>query len=70
MKDDLAAPQIFCVPPAIDPLSPKNNELPQETVDAILERYGVDPHAADDHADLALRPVEGSARRDRRVPRA
>jgi trehalose synthase len=44
VKDDLHGPRIFCVPPAIDPLSPKNNDLPRETVDAILERYGVDPH--------------------------
>ncbi len=43
VKDDLRHPQIFCVPPAIDPLSPKNAELPDETVSAILERYGVDP---------------------------
>ncbi len=48
VKDDLTAPgndgpEVFCVPPAIDPLSPKNTELPAETIDAILERYGVDP---------------------------
>jgi trehalose synthase len=43
VKDDLEHPKIFCVPPAIDPLSPKNADLPEETVNAILERYGVDP---------------------------
>ena len=43
VKDDLQHPKIFSVPPAIDPLSPKNSELPIETVHAILERYGVDP---------------------------
>ncbi len=43
VKDDLQHPRIFCVPPAIDPLSPKNADLPDETVNAILERYGVDP---------------------------
>jgi trehalose synthase len=43
VKDDLRGPQIFCVPPAIDPLSPKNMPLPAETVDQILERYSVDP---------------------------
>lgn len=43
VKDDLRHPQIFCVPPAIDPLSPKNADLPEDTVNAILERYGVDP---------------------------
>jgi trehalose synthase len=43
VKDDLQHPRIFCVPPAIDPLSPKNADLPEETVNAILKRYGVDP---------------------------
>jgi trehalose synthase len=43
VKDDLEHPQIFCVPPAIDPLSPKNAELAEDTVNAILKRYGVDP---------------------------
>jgi trehalose synthase len=43
VKEDLTHPQIFSVPPAIDPLSPKNSELPLETVHAILQRYGVDP---------------------------
>ena len=43
VKDDLKHPQIFCVPPAIDPLSPKNADLPEDTVNAILQRYGVDP---------------------------
>lgn len=43
VKEDLQGPAVFCVPPAIDPLSPKNTELPAETVAAILQRYGVDP---------------------------
>ena len=43
VKEGLDHPRIFCVPPAIDPLSAKNVELPQETIDAILTRYGVDP---------------------------
>jgi trehalose synthase len=43
VKEDLNAPRIFSVPPAIDPLSPKNVELPLATVDEILARYGVDP---------------------------
>lgn len=43
VKDDLHGPVVYCLPPAIDPLSPKNVDLPRETVDAILERYGVDP---------------------------
>ncbi len=31
----------FLIAPSIDPLSDKNKELPQETVDAVLEKYGV-----------------------------
>ena len=42
VKEDLHGPQIFIVPPAIDPLSPKNIELPEETYQTILERYGID----------------------------
>ena len=34
VKDDLSGPAIFCVPPAIDPLSSKNNELSQDEVNA------------------------------------
>jgi trehalose synthase len=43
VKEDLHGPEIFSVPPAIDPLSPKNVDLPAETVSDILNRYGVDP---------------------------
>lgn len=43
VKEDLTSPQIFSIPPAIDPLSPKNVYLPSETVDEILSRHGVDP---------------------------
>ncbi|MHB8375369.1 MAG: glycosyltransferase [Dehalococcoidia bacterium] len=43
VKDGLQGPAIFSVPPAIDPLSPKNVDLPRETVDGILARYSVDP---------------------------
>lgn len=31
----------FLISPSIDPLSGKNRELPQETIDATLEKYGV-----------------------------
>jgi trehalose synthase len=41
-KEDLHGPSLFFVPPAIDPLSPKNGDLPEETGHAILARYGVD----------------------------
>ncbi len=42
IKGDLAVPNIFTIPPAIDPLSPKNANLPDETVHQVLERYGID----------------------------
>lgn len=42
VKDNLKGPRLFTVPPAIDPLSPKNVDLPDETYRAILERYGID----------------------------
>ncbi|MDP9236984.1 MAG: glycosyltransferase [Chloroflexota bacterium] len=42
VKEDLNGPQIFSVPPAIDPLSPKNVELPEDTAKEILARYGID----------------------------
>jgi trehalose synthase len=42
VKEGLEHPQPFIVPPAIDPLSPKNIELPDETCQEIVTRYGVD----------------------------
>ncbi len=43
VKDGLEGPRIFIVPPAIDPLSPKNVELPEDEHRATLERFNVDP---------------------------
>lgn len=37
----LDIPQVL-ISPSIDPLSDKNKELPQEVVDSILERFGID----------------------------
>jgi trehalose synthase len=31
----------FLISPSIDPLSDKNRELPQETIDTVLEKYGI-----------------------------
>lgn len=31
----------FLISPSIDPLSDKNRDLPQETIDAVLEKYGI-----------------------------
>ena len=43
VKEDLDGPLTFVVPPAIDPLSPKNADLPEEVQQSILARYGIDP---------------------------
>jgi hypothetical protein len=43
-KEDVPTPRVFCLPPAIDPLSPKNVQLAPDTVEAILSRYAIDPH--------------------------
>lgn len=31
----------FLIPPSIDPLSDKNNDLPQTEIDTVLEKYGI-----------------------------
>ncbi|MCL5075131.1 MAG: glycosyltransferase [Chloroflexi bacterium] len=38
---DLNIPQVL-ISPSIDPLSDKNKELPQEVIDSVLERFGID----------------------------
>ena len=38
---ELNIPQVL-IPPSIDPLSDKNKELSQETIDSILERFNID----------------------------
>jgi trehalose synthase len=40
---DLRAVPVTVIAPAIDPLGPRNMELPQEAITTILERYGIDP---------------------------
>jgi len=40
---DLRTVPVTIIPPAIDPLGPRNMELADETVRTILERYGIDP---------------------------
>jgi len=44
VKNDLKLKKIAIIPPAIDPLSPKNMELSQEEIEKIVNRYGVDTH--------------------------
>lgn len=43
VKGELGVPRLYAIPPAIDPLSPKNVPLPEQSIREILARYGVDP---------------------------
>jgi len=43
VKDDLKMEKIAIIPPAIDPLGPKNMDLDQEEIENIVTRYKVDP---------------------------
>ncbi len=43
VKEDLKGPKIYIIPPAIDPLSPKNVSIPESAIQEVLRRYGVDP---------------------------
>jgi trehalose synthase len=43
VKDDLKLKNIAIIPPAIDPLSPKNMDLDQEEIENIVIKYKVDP---------------------------
>lgn len=43
VKDDLLGPTIWVIPPAIDPLSPKNSPISPEQIRDICSRYSVDP---------------------------
>ena len=56
------------VPPAIDPLAPKNMALSPEDAVVRLRPVRHRRRPAADVPGLALRPVEGPARRDRRLP--
>jgi len=44
VKDDLKLKNIAIIPPAIDPLSPKNVDLNQEEIENIITKYKVDPN--------------------------
>jgi trehalose synthase len=41
VREDLDAPHIFILPPAIDPLSPKNIDLSPEVIAQVLSPYGL-----------------------------
>ena len=56
------------VPPAIDPLAPKNMALSPEDARLRLRPVRDRRRPPADLPGLALRPVEGPARRDRRLP--
>ncbi|MEX1252894.1 MAG: glycosyltransferase [Dehalococcoidia bacterium] len=43
VHQDLRAVPVTLIPPAIDPIGPRNMYLSDETVTTILERYGIDP---------------------------
>jgi trehalose synthase len=42
VKNDLRMGNIAIIPPSIDPLSPKNYDLPESTISAITKQYGID----------------------------
>ncbi len=43
-KPDLGHPRIVISAPAVDPLSPKNMEISEDTIAEVLKRYGLDPN--------------------------
>jgi trehalose synthase len=43
LKEDLQGPMVAMIPPAIDPLSPKNVDISATVVREILQRYNIDP---------------------------
>jgi trehalose synthase len=44
VKQDLRVGKIAIIPPAIDPLSPKNAPMSQEEAASVIQLYGVDPN--------------------------
>jgi trehalose synthase len=45
LRPDLPIPHVEVIPPAIDPLSPKNAELARAAATRIVSRLGIDPEA-------------------------
>lgn len=43
VHSDMPDVPLTIIPPAIDPLGPRNMELPQDTVESVLLHYGIDP---------------------------
>jgi trehalose synthase len=44
VREGLQGPRLSLIPPAIDPLSTKNIDIPDETVKGILRHYQIDPN--------------------------
>jgi trehalose synthase len=42
-RPELAGPEVYSIPPSIDPLSLKNTWLDADTVFGVLHRFGIDP---------------------------
>ena len=57
------------VPPAIDPLSPKNMALCPDDAAFVCNQFGIDVDRPLDDPGLPLRSLEGPDRRYRRLPR-
>lgn len=75
VRPDVEAPIVAVIEPAIDPLGPKNMDLPAETVTAMLERYGLDPTrpivcqiSRFDHWHDPLGLIEAYASAEKQVP--
>ena len=60
-------PPAYIWPPAIDPLAPKNMALSPEDAAYIVDQFGIDVDRPAADPGVPLRPLEGPARRDRRV---
>jgi trehalose synthase len=43
VHSDMPDVPLTIIPPAIDPLGPRNMELPRETIESVLLHYGIDP---------------------------
>ena len=43
INKEISNSEVWVTPPAIDPLSPKNTPISQETVNEVLTRYNIDP---------------------------
>ena len=65
---DGATPGVHICPPAIDPLSPKNMALSPEDAAFVCDQFGIDVDRPLHVPGVALRPLEGPDRRDRRLP--